>query len=91
MERFNSLLSSNELGQCFGNFKVIEASTKKFTESAKLKITKENCSEAELGYMLLPSYWGKGIGSEIAYLLINKAKNENYICFLLKFANTFFN
>lgn len=78
-ENFNLLLFSNELHQCFGNFKVIEASTKKFIGSAKLKVKELNSTEAELGYMLLPSYWGQGIGSEVADLLIMKAKKEKQL------------
>lgn len=78
-EWFNSLLCSNELHKCFGNFKVMEASTKKFIGFAKLKVKEKNSTETELGYMLLPSYWGQGIGSEVAELLILKAKQEKQL------------
>lgn len=79
MKNYSLLLINNELHKSFGNFKVIESSSNKFIGSALLKVKEKNSTEAELGYMLLPSYWGKGIGSEVANLLIEKAKRENQL------------
>lgn len=79
LENYNQILKSNQLHKSFGNFKVIENSTNKFVGSALLKIKDPSSTEAELGYMLLPDYWGKGIGSEVAKMLIEKAKAENQI------------
>lgn len=76
---YDLLLSNNELHQSFGNFKVIEASTNKFMGSAALRVKEKNSTEAEIGYMFLPVYWGKGFGSEVAKLLIEKAKLETQI------------
>ncbi|WP_346930366.1 GNAT family N-acetyltransferase [Clostridium sp.] len=76
---YNVLLSNNELHKSFGNFKVMEFTTNKFIGSALLKVKEKSSREAELGYMLLPSYWGKGIGSEVAKLLIEKAKEERQL------------
>ncbi|MPM59879.1 hypothetical protein SDC9_106725 [bioreactor metagenome] len=73
---YDLLLSNNELHQSFGNFKVIEASTNKFMGSAALRVKEKNATEAEIGYMFLPVYWGKGFGSEVAKLLIEKAKQD---------------
>lgn len=53
--------------------------TNNFIGLAKLKVEEKLSKEAELGYMLLPEYWGKGIGSEIARLLIEKAKEEKQL------------
>lgn len=78
-KNYNLCLNNNELHKSFGNFKIMEASTNKFIGSALLKVTEKNSTEAELGYMLLPSYWGKGIGSEVAELLIEKAKKEKQL------------
>lgn len=39
----------------------------------------ENESEAEIEYMLLPDYWGKGYGTDIVGSLINLAKNKKNI------------
>lgn len=79
MKNYNLLLENNELHKSFGNFKVIEFSTNKFIGSALLRVTEKNSTEVEIGYMLLPTYWGKGIGGEVARLLIEKAKHENQI------------
>ena len=76
---YNVLLSNNELHKSFGNFKVMEFITNKFIGSALLKVKEKSSREAELGYMLLPSYWGKGIGSEVAKLLIEKVKEERQL------------
>ncbi|GAA0778905.1 hypothetical protein GCM10008908_36540 [Clostridium subterminale] len=76
---YNVFLSNNELHKSFGNFKVMEFTTNKFIGSALLKIKEKSSREAELGYMILPSYWGKGIGSEVAKPLIEKAKEERQL------------
>lgn len=79
MKNYKLLLKNNELHKSFGNFKVIEVSTNKFIGSALLKVKEKSSTEAEIGYMLLPTYWGKGIGGEVARLLIEKAKHETQI------------
>lgn len=79
MKIYNLLLKNNELHKSFGNFKIIEASTNKFIGSALLRVKEKSSTEAEIGYMLLPTYWRKGIGSEVARLLIKKAKHETQI------------
>ncbi|WML32804.1 GNAT family N-acetyltransferase [Clostridium sp. OS1-26] len=76
---YNLLLSNNELQKSFGSFKVMELKTNNFIGLAKLKIEEMNAKEAELGYMLLPEYWGKGIGNEVARLLVKKAKEEKQL------------
>jgi len=42
-----------------------------------LALNEKNTEEAEIGYMILPEYWGKGYGGKIAELLIKKAKKTN--------------
>jgi len=79
MKTYNLSLNNNELHKSFGSFKIIENSTNKFIGSALLRVKEKNSTEAELGYMLLPSYWGKGIGSVVAELLIEKAKEEKQL------------
>ncbi len=79
VEKYNLILKNNELKESFGNFKVIEASTNNFVGYGMLRIKEKNSTEAELGYMLLPNYWGKGIGNEIARLLIEKANAEKLV------------
>lgn len=47
-----------------------------FIGLAKLEIKTENDKEAELGYMILPKYWGKGIGGKVAQSLIESARKH---------------
>lgn len=79
LENFKLVLNNNQMHEVFGNFKVMETYTNKFIGSALLKIKEKNSSEAQLGYMLLPDYWGNGIGSEVARMLIEKAKGEKQL------------
>lgn len=76
---YDLLLDNNELHKSFGSFKVIELKTNDFIGLGKLKVEEMNSKEAELGYMLLPEYWGKGIGNEVARLLVKKAKEEKQL------------
>jgi RimJ/RimL family protein N-acetyltransferase len=74
-KKFNYFLENNELHKSFGSFKVLEVGSSKLLGFAKLEITKEKRNEAELGYMLLPEFWGNGFGSEIAETLMEVAKS----------------
>ena len=76
LKKFNYFLQNNELHRSFGSFKVLEVGSSKLLGFAKLEITKEKPNEAELGYMLLPEFWGKGLGSEIAKYLLEVAKSD---------------
>lgn len=75
---FAKVLRRNEKFDQFGTFKVYHSSNNvnEFIGLGSLILNEEKTSEAELGYMLLPEYWGKGYGSEIAKILIEKAKNN---------------
>ncbi|MDV2887909.1 GNAT family N-acetyltransferase, partial [Alkalihalophilus pseudofirmus] len=42
-----------------------------------LTLNENKIEEAEIGYMILPKYWGKGYGSTIAKQLIESAKQTN--------------
>jgi len=73
---FKLLLCKNEKHEEFGNFKVLETATNNFIGLGKLEINENDFNEAELGYLLLPEFWGKGYGSEIAEILLNKAEES---------------
>ena len=75
-KKFNYFLENNELHKSFGSFKVLEVLSSKLLGFAKLEITKEKPEEAELGYMLLPEFWGRGLGNEIAEHLLEVAKSD---------------
>lgn len=74
---FQKLIENNKLDPSFGSFKILDAFSGEFIGLAKLEIDEENSDQAELGYMLLPEYWGKGIGSIIAKQLTDVAKVHN--------------
>ncbi len=76
-KKFDYFLENNEMHKSFGSFKVMEELSSKLLGFAKLEITKEMRDVAELGYMLLPEFWGRGYGNEIALILMEVAKSEN--------------
>lgn len=69
---FKGLLKSLDRHEKCGNFKVFERGTNAFIGVCALSINKD-FSEAEVEYMLMPEYWGKGYGSEILGELLNIA------------------
>ncbi|MEN5233147.1 GNAT family N-acetyltransferase [Sphingobacterium faecium] len=73
---FEQLMEDNKLNDNFGHFKILTASSNEFVGLAKLVLNEENKVEAELGYMILPLYWGKGIASHVARKLIGHAKQQ---------------
>lgn len=75
---FAKVLRRNEKFDQFGTFKVYYSSNNvnEFIGLGSLILNEEKTPEAEFGYMLLPEHWGKGYGSEIAKILIEKAKNN---------------
>lgn len=76
---FKLLLKKNRLHKDFGNFKVFETTTNEFIGLAKLEINESDPRETELGYLLLPKFWGKGYGSEVAKLLLNKSEESKVL------------
>ena len=66
LKKFKYFLENNELHISLGSFKVLEVGSSKLLGFAKLEITTEKPEKAELGYMLLPEFWGLGFGNEIA-------------------------
>ena len=73
---FEQLMERNKLNKNFGNFKILTVSSNEFVGLAKLELNEENKVEAELGYMILPLYWGKGIASHVARKLVGHAKQQ---------------
>lgn len=73
---FEKLIENNGINEHFGNFKILDSQTIDFIGLAKLEIKEENSTAAELGYMILPQYWGKGFAGKSATLLMEKAKKQ---------------
>ncbi|MBP2023340.1 RimJ/RimL family protein N-acetyltransferase [Clostridium punense] len=70
---YEKVLSSNGKHKDLGQFKVFEAITNNFIGLGAI-VANEEVTEAEIEYLLLPDYWGKGYGSSIAETLISMAE-----------------
>lgn len=76
---FEKIIKNNNVDKNCGNFKIIDTKTNRFLGLAKLQIQNEYDKEAELGYMILPPHWGKGIASKTATQLIAVAKKHTQL------------
>ncbi|MGR3979156.1 GNAT family N-acetyltransferase [Acinetobacter sp. 1207_04] len=75
LKDFNKIIEANSLHPILGTYKVFNLAND-FVGLAKLEIKDIKDTEAELGYMLLPNYWGMGLGSIIAEDLVELAKKQ---------------
>jgi ribosomal-protein-alanine N-acetyltransferase len=75
-KKFDDMLRNSGLDPLYGSFRVVEKKSTELIGFAKLEITREKMDEAELGFMLLPVFWGLGLGSEIARILLDVAKSD---------------
>lgn len=66
---YQRIINRNAETDIFGTYKIVKNET--FVGLGHL--TGKTAEEAEIGYMLLPEYWGKRYGSEIASHLIKLA------------------
>lgn len=71
---YADLLANNDIHPDMGQFRILQRKTSHFIGLAKLAVSAENRETAELGYMLLPEYWGQGIGGRIASMLVTRAE-----------------
>ena len=78
-KKFRSILQSNDLHADFGYFKITDSQTGNFIGVAKLEIKAKDSNTAELGYLILPEFWGKGIVSIVAKRIMEKAKSQTQL------------
>lgn len=71
---FEKIISFNSRDPLLGYYKILEKDNLEFIGLGKLEMEDLEKKEAELGYMILPQYWGKGIASTISLTLIELAK-----------------
>jgi len=76
---FKRIIQTNQIHPQFGTFKITDTLSKAFIGTAKLSVETPEANETELGYMLLPDWWGKGIGGIVAKKMIEIVKQENQI------------
>jgi len=72
LTKFQHILKINEQSRQFGYYAVRNKWDGIFVGLAKVVLANEG--EAEIGYMILPEYWGKGYGTEISQQLIGYCK-----------------
>ncbi|WP_100404083.1 GNAT family N-acetyltransferase [Bacillus sp. FJAT-42315] len=71
---YEKLLERNGQHELYGSYKVYDSSSGEYIGLGHVTLNEDRIEEAEIGYMLLPAYWGKGYGSTIAEQLIELAK-----------------
>lgn len=79
--RFKVALGINELHDDAGFFAVRKRGSDKFVGIAKFVYIEPN--EAEVGYGMLPEFWGKGYGSEILDCMVKQARKHHRITKLM--------
>lgn len=70
---YKKILEENKKHEDFGQYKVFERNTNEFIGLGGLSISND-LAEVDLEYLLLPEYWRKGYGSEIAEVLLKKTE-----------------
>ena len=75
---YKGIMINNKNYEDFGYFKVFEKYTNNFIGIGAITINND-FSEAEIEYMLIPDYWGKGYGSEIVRNLLKKSEETKRI------------
>jgi len=73
---FNNLLENNAIHPALGQFKILHSLSGQFLGLAKLEIASAGEETAELGYMILPELWGRGIAGQVAKRLIDIAERQ---------------
>lgn len=73
---FNNLLENNAIHPALGQFKILNSLSGQFLGLAKLEIASAGGETAELGYMILPEFWGRGIAGQVAKRLIDTAERQ---------------
>lgn len=74
---YTNMMKCN-LNDKIGYFKVYTKEKESYIGLSALT-TDENITEAEIEYMILPEFWRKGYGTEIAEKMISNAKSINSI------------
>ena len=77
--KFEKILEANILHPDLGYFKIINEQTGKFIGVGKIELKDKHSTEAELGYLILPEFWGKGIAGKVATKLIELAREEKQL------------
>ncbi|WP_148249969.1 GNAT family N-acetyltransferase [Raoultella terrigena] len=80
---FKRLLDDNAQNSDLGYYRITDDKQGNFIGLAKLASVADQPKTAELGYMLLPEYWGLGIANQVATILIEQARRNSEISTLI--------
>ena len=80
---YAKIIQNNTLHQDFGHFMIMDCKDNEFLGLAKLEIKNETDDFAEIGYMILPQFWRKGIAATATKQLIEEAKKQKQLTSLL--------
>lgn len=75
---YNKLVKENLLSGEFGTYKVIDRNSGKFIGFGAM-VLNEDFTEAEIEYLLIPSYWGRGFGRELVSELLKIAEESEWV------------
>jgi len=73
---FKLILDDNARYSDLGYYRITDNKQGNFIGLAKLASVADEPKTAELGYMLLPEYWGLGIASQVTTILIEQARRS---------------
>src|SRR5690606_6865268 len=62
-----------------GYFKIHRYQTGEFIGVAKIELKNKDSQDAEIGYLILPEFWGQGIVNKVAGKLIELAREEKQL------------
>lgn len=80
-KRFAAILETYKDKDQIGYFKVSMKINRQFIGFSKIVVEENN--QAEIGYCLLPEFWGKGFGYEISEKLVRHSKSFDSIQYLI--------
>lgn len=72
---FDQILADNDIHPALGHFRALDENGA-FIGLGKLAVETATAERAELGYMLSPKFWGRGIASRIAGLLVATGEQQ---------------
>ena len=72
---YKRIIEINARHPALGQFRVLDEHGQ-FIGLGKLEVETSDADSAELGYMLMPEYWGKGIATQIATQLVEQAEQQ---------------
>ena len=79
VERFNKVLKENEVHPVLGCYFVSRREDDVYIGTSKLIPVKGEPAHCEIGYALLPDYWGLGYATEMVEYLVDYARNSSEI------------